>query len=90
MFNLNLAIGTVGMVLILVAFVGDLFKKITEDYAIYNIVNIIGALALAFYAYSLNSAPFLILQLVWAACSAYKLLLIYREAPAAINKKIRQ
>jgi len=71
-------IGIIGMILILAAFIGDLFKKITEDFVIYNIINIAGALALAYYAYTLNSWPFLILELIWAIFAGYKLMLIYR------------
>lgn len=79
MINLTLTIGVIGMILILAAFIGDLFKKITEDTMIYNIMNIVGALALAYYAYTINSVPFLILQLVWAVFAGYKLLLIYNK-----------
>lgn len=79
MFDLNLFVGLMGMSLILIAFAGDLFKKITEDHVIYNMMNIIGGLALAYYAYSLDSVPFLILQVVWVACSAYKLMLICKK-----------
>lgn len=78
MTDFDLMIGVIGMVLILAAFIGDLFKKITEDFAIYNIMNIAGALALAYYAYTLNSLPFLVLEFIWAIFAGYKLLLIYK------------
>jgi hypothetical protein len=76
MTNFDLVIGVFGMVLILAAFIGDLFKKITEDFVIYNIMNIAGALALAYYAYALKSLPFLVLEFIWAIFAGYKLLLI--------------
>lgn len=79
MANLDLIIGTIGMVVISVAFIGDLFKKITEDTVVYNVMNIIGALALAYYAYALNSLPFLFLELIWAIFAGYKLYLIYKS-----------
>ncbi len=78
MTDFDFAIGVIGMALILSAFIGDLFKKITEDFAVYNIMNIAGALALAYYAYTLNSLPFLVLELIWAIFAGYKLLLIYK------------
>jgi hypothetical protein len=78
MFDLNTTVGVIGMVLILAAFIGDLFKKITEDTVIYNIMNIVGASALAYYAYNLNSMPFLFLEFVWAIFASYKLYLIYK------------
>ena len=86
MSNPDLLIGVIGMVLILGAFIGDLFKKITEDFVIYNIINIVGALALAYYAYTLNSFPFLILELIWAIFAGYKLLLIYKKKTAGVNR----
>lgn len=79
MVNSDLLIGVIGMIFILTAFIGDLFKKITEDFVVYNIINIVGALALAYYAYALDSLPFLILEFIWAIFAAYKLLLIYKS-----------
>jgi len=79
MTDFDLIIGVFGMTLILAAFIGDLFKKITEDFAVYNIMNIVGALALVYYAYTLNSLPFLVLEFVWAVFAGYKLLLIYKS-----------
>lgn len=82
MANFDLIIGVIGMILILVAFIGDLFKKITEDFIVYNLMNIAGALALTYYAYALNSWPFLILELIWAIFAGYKLFLIYKNKTA--------
>lgn len=79
MFDLNTTIGMIGMILILVAFIGDLFKKITEDFVVYNVMNIAGALALAYYAYALGSMPFLVLEFVWVAFAAYKLATLYKS-----------
>ena len=76
--DIAILIGTIGMLLILVAFVGDLFKKITEDNISYNILNIVGGLFLAYYAYTLDSLPFLILQIVWVLFALYKLITIYK------------
>lgn len=72
-------VGTMGMFLILAAFAGDLFKKITEDDKIYNILNIAGGLFLAYYAYTLNSLPFLILQMIWVLFATYKLITICKN-----------
>jgi len=74
MINLNIAIGTIGMIFLLVAFALNLFKKITQDSLIYNIFNIIGAGFLFYYAYTLNSIPFLILESIWISFAVYKLI----------------
>jgi len=74
MINLAIIVGVIGMIFLLVAFALNLFKKVTQDSFIYNIFNIIGAGLLAYYAYALNSIPFLILEIVWILFAVYKLI----------------
>ena len=74
MINFAAIIGVIGMIFLLTAFALNLFKKVTQDSLIYNIFNIIGAGLLAYYAYVLNSVPFLILQTIWILFAVYKLI----------------
>ncbi len=74
MINLNITIGIIGMIFLLIAFALNLFKKVTQDSFIYNIFNIIGAGLLAYYAYALNSIPFLVLESIWIFFTVYKLI----------------
>ncbi len=74
MINLYVIVGIIGMIFLLTAFALNLFKKVTQDSSIYNIFNIIGAGLLAYYAYALNSIPFLILEAVWILFAIYKLI----------------
>lgn len=74
MINLYVIVGIIGMIFLLTAFALNLFKKVTQDSSIYNIFNIIGAGLLAYYAYALNSIPFLILEAVWILFAVYKLI----------------
>jgi len=74
MINLAVIIGVIGMIFLLTAFTLNLFKKVTQDSSIYNIFNIIGAGLLAYYAYALNSIPFLILEGIWILFALYKLI----------------
>lgn len=67
------AVGTAGMVLLLVAFVLNLTGRTEEDTVLYNGLNLIGALLLMVYAYWLASWPFLVLEAVWAAAAGHKL-----------------
>lgn len=76
MVDIILIIGTTGMLLLLVAFVLNLLKRVMQDSALYNILNIIGGGLLTYYAYSLNSIPFLILEVVWTLFATYKLIII--------------
>ncbi len=74
MINFAVIVGVIGMIFLLTAFALNLFKKITQDSLIYNLFNIIGAGLLAYYAYALNSVPFLILEAIWISFAAYKLI----------------
>jgi hypothetical protein len=74
---INLIIGITGMFFILLGFILDeFFKKWNQDTVQYNVLNIIGSLLLTYYAYTLNSWPFLILNVVWFIVAGYKLIRI--------------
>jgi len=66
-------IGSIGLIMVLLAFALNLFKKFKIDDVSYNSLNLAGAGFLAYYAMVLASIPFLILQLTWAFFSLYKL-----------------
>ena len=68
-----LFIGLPGMALILIAFVLDEFHKLSIDSKSSILMNIGGSGLLTIYAYTLNSIPFIILNLVWFAFATYKL-----------------
>lgn len=76
--EISLIIGTIGMFLILIAFILNLFKKIMQDSISYNLMNIIGAGMLTYYALALNSVPFIILQATWGLFALFKLIKILR------------
>ena len=57
-------IGTVGMILLLVGFVLNLTRKISEKSREYLVLNFVGGGLLSCYAWSLNILPFLVLELV--------------------------
>ena len=79
MINLVVITGIIGMLFLLSAFALNLFTKVTEDSVIYNIFNIIGAGFLAYYAYALNSIPFLILEAIWISFAVYKLIFFQKR-----------
>ena len=68
-----LFIGLPGMALILIAFVLNDFHKLSVDSKSSILMNMVGAGLLTIYAYTLNSIPFIILNLVWLASATYKL-----------------
>jgi len=77
MIDVNLGIGIIGMFIILVAFIMDEFyKKSNQETLRYNLTNLIGAGLLIYYAYTLISWPFMILNVVWFIVAGYKLIKI--------------
>lgn len=67
-------VGISGMVLVLSAFVLDeFFKKYNPDTVFYNLCNILGSGMLVYYALSLKSWPFTVLNLVWLTAGSVKL-----------------
>ncbi len=77
---IDLIIGIVGMTFILVAFILDEFvKKFNQNTIQYNSLNIIGAGLLTYYAFSLNSWPFMVLNVVWLVVAGFKLTRIVRK-----------
>ena len=74
---MNIAFGIVGMLSILTAFILDEFyEKFNQDTIGYNALNIFGAGSLTYYAFTLNSWPFLILNIVWFIVAGIKLVKI--------------
>ena len=69
--EISFYIGLIGMVLILAGFTLELLKKLSKDHIIYCLLNAFGSLAMSYYAYILNSIPFLILNVVWVLVSIY-------------------
>jgi len=74
MSDLTLIIGTIGMLLLLIAFLLNLVKKLTQDSLTYSILNVVGGGLLTYYAYILNSIPFLILETIWTIFAICKLI----------------
>lgn len=67
-------VGLCGMTIILVAFMLNLFKKITATDKSYILMNFIGGGLLVWYAVLLSSVPFIILNAVWSLSAAWELL----------------
>jgi len=71
---INVIMGFVGLTLMMVAFILNILKKLATESIIYNLLNLAGAIALAYYSYSLSSMPFLILQIMWGIFALYNLI----------------
>jgi hypothetical protein len=77
--EVNLIIGILGMSLILIAFIlTEFVKKWNPNTIQFNLINLFGALLLTYYAYTLGSWPFMILNIVWVFVAGYKIVMLER------------
>jgi len=69
-----LYIGLIGMFLLLVSFILNLFRNFSPNSKIYLLLNVLGAGFLSYYSYISNAFIFLILNILWTLISLYKLI----------------
>jgi len=72
-------IGTTGATLILIAFIMNQMHRWKDTDLVYDFTNFTGSALLIAYALLLNSAPFLILNSVWAAVSLKDVILFLNK-----------
>ena len=66
-------IGTIGVTLLLAAFLLNLLKRMSADGYAYSALNLVGA-GLAFYSsYLIDFVPFVVLEGVWTIAAAFAL-----------------
>lgn len=77
---MTLLFGIIGMICIVVAFVLDEWvQRFNQDTIAYNILNITGSGLLTYYAFTINSWPFIVLNLIWFATAIFKLAKLVRR-----------
>jgi hypothetical protein len=72
-------IGSVGVSILLVAFLLNLLKKIAQDSVSYVFMNLIGALLAGLASWMINYTPFIILEAVWVLVSMVSLVSIMKR-----------
>ncbi len=78
-FQFTDIIGSVGVFILLLAFVLNLLNKISRENIIYIIMNIAGAGLACYASYLINYLPFIILEGVWKFVSIIALLRYKKE-----------
>ena len=73
------AFGTVGVALLLIAFVLNLSKTLVETSRTYLVMNFAGASLAAWYALATGAIPFVVLESVWALSALLRLILPIRK-----------
>jgi hypothetical protein len=66
-------IGTIGVALLLGAFLLNLVKRLPADGAPYNALNVLGAGLACYSSYLIDFVPFVVLEGVWAIAAAVAL-----------------
>ena len=76
---MELLIGIIGMGFLLIAFLLNQVGKWKVKDLKYDLFNAIGSTLLLYYAFVLNSVPFMIINLVWALFSIKDVFLYFRR-----------
>jgi hypothetical protein len=66
-------IGSIGVALLLLAFVLNLLKLLRADTRLYMSLNLVGAALACYSSYLIEFVPFVVLEGVWAAAALFAL-----------------
>jgi hypothetical protein len=78
-------IASVGVIILLVAFLLNLYKYILPESKLYTFLNFIGAGSCGFASYMIGFYPFVVLESIWAAFA----LVSFLKVPRGTSKKIK-
>ncbi|UCD64491.1 MAG: hypothetical protein JSW34_03390 [Candidatus Zixiibacteriota bacterium] len=81
----SLIIGSAGVGLLLLAFALNLVRKLSHSSPVYLVMNAVGALMAAWYAYDGGAAPFVVLELTWALAAGVRLVLLAKNKALRIS-----
>jgi hypothetical protein len=59
-------IGSIGVALLLAAFLANLFERLRSDSRLYSWINFVGAALACYSSYLIDFMPFVVLEGVWA------------------------
>ncbi|HIH11264.1 TPA: hypothetical protein HA241_03680 [Candidatus Woesearchaeota archaeon] len=76
---ITFAIGILGMILIVIAFLLEEFSTYTQNTRTYNYLNIFGSAFLIYYGISLQGWPFVVLNSIWFIAAVIKLWKIFHR-----------
>jgi len=66
-------IGTIGVALLLAAFLLNLLRRMSADGYAYSALNLVGACLACWSSYLIDFLPFVVLEGVWTIAAAYAL-----------------
>ena len=72
-------IGVIGATLLLIAFITNETKWLSSESFQYDLINLLGAGFLTWYAIRLNSLPFIVLEGIWTLVALWHILRLARK-----------
>jgi len=64
-------IASIGVIILLIAFLLNLYKRIAPESKAYTLLNFIGAATCGYASYTINFYPFVVLEGIWAAFALF-------------------
>jgi hypothetical protein len=74
-------IASIGVIILLAAFLLNLYKKIAPESKTYTLLNFVGAATCGFASYMISFYPFVILEGIWAAFALFSFFKVPRGTP---------
>lgn len=71
-------IASIGVIILLIAFVLNLLNKLSSDSRVYKLLNFIGASTCCYASYMVSFYPFVVLEGVWGTVALVSLLRVPR------------
>jgi hypothetical protein len=81
---LSQVIGSVGVAVLLIAFVLNMTRRLSEEHPLYLGMNFVGAGLAGWFAFDSGIIPFVILEIVWAGSALFKLLLVIKKGSQSV------
>ena len=75
-------VGSIGVALMLLAYLLSLIKRVSQDSRIYTTLNVVGAGLACYSSYLISFIPFIILEGVWFVVSAIALIKLFVVPPS--------
>lgn len=73
-------LGSIGIGILLVAFILNLIKKLSESSMMYLGLNVAGCTICCTYAYLIDSIPFVVLEVIWGGAALIQMLRIAKKS----------
>ncbi|MFD0795332.1 hypothetical protein ACFQZX_17045 [Mucilaginibacter litoreus] len=71
-------LASIGVIILLIAFVLNLFKKLPAQSRLYSALNFIGAAICCYSSFLIKFYPFVVLEAIWATFALYSILNVPR------------